>query len=82
MEVIDNDLFRSQTYFKISFDDYSNFAGSIKDLIKVGYKFVIECEDEDLEEDNFVLSSIFDYIVVNKNSKYLSEGNKNIIFIK
>jgi len=82
MEVIDNDLFRSQTYFKISFDDYSNFAGSIKDLIKAGYKFVIECEDEDLEEDNFVLSSIFDYIVVNKNSKYLSEGNKNIIFIK
>ena len=82
LEVIDNDIFRDHIYFKMSFEDYSKYSGNVKDMIKLGYKFVLICTDEDLKDDNFVLSSMFDYIVVDKNSIYLSDSNKNIIYIK
>ena len=82
LEIIDNDMFRNETYFKINFKDYSKYAGSVKDLIKIGYKFVLECDDEDLKDDSFVLSSMFDYIIVDKESSYINEDNKNIIYIK
>ena len=82
LEIIDNDMFRNEVYFKISFKDYSKYGGSVKDLIKIGYKFVLECNDEDLKGDSFVLSSMFDYIIVDKDSKYINENNKNIIYIK
>ena len=82
LEIIDNDMFRNEIYFKINFKDYSKYAGSVKDLIKIGYKFVLECEDDDLKDDSFVLSSMFDYIIVDKESKYIDEDNKNIIYIK
>ena len=80
--IIDNDLFRNTTYFKVSFKDYSRYSGSIKDMIKIGYKFVLECDDEDLQDDSFVLSSMFDYIIVDETSGYIKEENKNIIYIK
>ena len=51
-------------------------------MIKLGYKFILKCEDEDLKDDSFIISSMFDYILVNKDSTYLSDGNKNIICIK
>ena len=82
LDIIDNDIFRDKVYFKMTYEDYGKYVNNVKDMIKIGYKFVLECNDEDLKDDSFVLSSMFDYLIVNKNSDYISDKNKNIIFIK
>ena len=66
----------------VKFNFTNTYDNTVKDMIKLGYKFVLECNDEDLKDDSFVLSSMFDYLIVNKNSDYISDKNKNIIYIK
>ena len=82
LDIVDNDIFKDKVYFKIDYKDYGKYTSNVKDMIKLGYKFILKCEDEDLKDDSFIISSMFDYILVNKDSTYLSDGNKNIICIK
>ena len=76
LEITSNDCFKNQTIFKISYADYVKYTNSIKDLIREGYKFSISIED-DTPEDDFILFNIFEYIVVNNNSKYCATAEEN-----
>ena len=51
--------------------------GNVKDMIRDGYKFAIYINDNDVKEDDFILLDIFEYIVVNSNSKYCNDETKN-----
>ena len=79
---VSNDCFKNQTVFKIKYEDYINYGTKIKDLIREGYKFAIDIGQENIDDD-YILSSIFEYIIVNKLSKYCNEtaNNDKIIMI-
>lgn len=82
LAITSNDCFKNQTIFKISYEEYTKYADNIKDMIREGYKFAINV-DEDIEDDDFVLFNIFEYIIVNKHSKYCNniEENDKILII-
>ena len=83
LTIAEDDCFKNQTIFKITFDDYVKYGGKIKDMIREGYKFAIFVHDEEINDDDFILFSIFEYIIVNQNSKYCNnmEENDKIITI-
>ncbi len=74
--VASNDIFKSQTMFKVNYSDYVNYGSKIKDLIREGYKIAIDIGEENLDDD-FILFSIFEYVIVNNNSKYCNEIGEN-----
>lgn len=70
LNISSNDCFKSQAVLKVTYNDFTKYGNSIKDLIKAGYKLAIIVNDEEIIEDDFVLLSIFEYIIVKKDSKY------------
>ncbi len=81
LEIVDNDIFRNQTIFKISYDDYGKYINNVKDMMREGYKFALIANDEELKDNNLVLTTIFEYIIVDKDSAHLNESDK-MIYIK
>lgn len=82
LDPFSNDCFKNQSIFKIKYEDYCNHGNDIKDLIKEGYLFAIELEDDDELEDLFIFN-IFKYIIVDKDSKYCTNKaiNDKIIIV-
>ena len=74
--VASNDLFKSQTIFKINYNDYVNYGSRIKDLIRDGYKFAIDIGEENIDDD-YILMSIFEYVIISNKSKYCNEIGEN-----
>ncbi len=72
-----NDCFKNQTVMKIEYDDYVKYNNNIKDMIRDGYKFAIHVNDSNTKEEDFILFEIFEYIIINKDSKYCEEIAKN-----
>lgn len=83
LTIASDDCFKNQTTFKISYETYAKYANEIKNMIRDGYRFAIYIEDEEVEENDFILFNIFDLIIVNKNSKYCKqmEDNDKIIIV-
>ncbi len=77
INIASDDCFKNQTVMKITYDDYAKHSGSVKDMIRDGFKFAISINDDDVKEDEFLLLDIFEYIIVNKNSKYCNTSEKN-----
>ena len=84
LNVASDDCFKNQTVMKITYNDYVKHNGNVKDMIRDGFKFAILISDDDVKEEDFLLLDIFEYIIVNKNSKYCntSEKNDKIIIIE
>ncbi|MBR1385921.1 MAG: hypothetical protein IJ568_03725 [Bacilli bacterium] len=84
LNVASDDCFKNQTVMKITYNDYVKHNGNVKDMIRDGFKFAILIRDDDVKEEDFLLLDIFEYIIVNKNSKYCntSEKNDKIIIIE
>lgn len=77
----DNDCFKSQSIFKVTYADYCKHGNDIKDLIKEGYLLAIELDDEEIED--LIVFNIFKYIIVDKDSKYCNDKaiNDKIIIV-
>jgi hypothetical protein len=73
-----DDCFKNQSIFKIKYEDYCKYGNDIKDMIKDGYLFAIELDEEEDIED-LIIFNIFKYIIVDKDSKYC---NNKAIFDK
>jgi hypothetical protein len=50
-------------------------------MMREGYKFALIANDEELKDNNLVLTTIFEYIIVDKDSAHLNESDK-MIYIK
>lgn len=75
-----SDMFKFKAVFKINYDDYSKHESSIKEMIKEGYLFALEIDDE-VELSNNLLFSLFKYIIIEKESRYKDMNNDKIIIM-
>lgn len=82
LSIAEDDCFKNQTIMKINYENYAKYTDIVKNMIRDGYKFAIFIDD-DINKDDFILFNIFDYIVVNKDSKYCKdmEDNDKIIIV-
>ena len=82
LDTFSNDCFKTQSVFKIKYEDYCKYGNDIKDMIKDGYLLAIELNDEE-EIDDLIIFNIFKYIIVSKDSKYCTnkEINDKIIIV-
>ena len=64
-----DDCFKSQSVFKIKYEDYCKYGNDVKSMIKDGYLLAIELDDEE-EIDDLIIFELFSYIIVDKDSKY------------
>lgn len=80
LEIASDDCFKGQTIFKITYEDYTKYGNDIKNMIRDGYMFAIKISD-DIEKNDFILFEMFNYIIVDNNSKYLKSKNDKIIVI-
>lgn len=79
--ILDNDILKEKIFIKITYDDFNKEKDAIYGYMRNGYKFVIILDD-DFEEENLKLLSIFRYIMVSKNnSSKVINKYRNIIFI-
>ncbi len=76
LTIVQSECFKAQAVFKISIEDYAKYGNNIKDMIRDGYKFAIDIGRENIDDD-FVLFSIFEYIIVGKRSKYCKQAKEN-----
>lgn len=83
LTIAEDDCFKNQSIIKIDYGMYAKYANDIKNMIRDGFKFAIFIDDDEVEKDDFILFNIFDYIVVNKDSKYCKdmEDNDKIIIV-
>ena len=72
-----DDCFKNQTVMKIEYSDYVKYNNNIKDMIRDGYKFAIHIDDADTKSEDFILFEIFEYIILNQDSKYCEDMEKN-----
>ena len=75
-KIAESDCFKNQAVFKVTLEEYVKHGNNIKDMIRNGYRFAIYIGREKIDDD-FILFSIFEYIIVSKNSKYCKEAKDN-----
>ncbi len=76
IKIIDNDAFKSQSIFIVTYNDFAKYGTNIKDMIKEGYKFALNVGEEDISGDP-LLFELFEYILVPQDSDYCNKKNVN-----
>ncbi len=76
IKIIDNDAFKSQSIFIVSYNDFAKYGTNIKDMIKEGCKFALNVGEEDISGDP-LLFELFEYILVPQDSDYCNKKNVN-----
>ncbi len=82
LNIIDNDIMKEKTSFKVSHEVYLEYKKQVLELIKNGYNFAIIIDDtyENLEE-NEIKMNLFKYIIIPEEKYYYPElqDNENVI---
>ena len=76
IKIIDNDAFKSQSIFIVTYNDFAKYGTNIKEMIKEGYKFALNVGEEDISGDP-LLFELFEYILVPQDSDYCNKKNVN-----
>ena len=78
LRLIDNDITKENFSMKIDYSYYKNNKDTILDMINNGYNFCIFLDnsyDSDGENNNLI-NTVFKYIMIEVNSKYISLFDK------
>lgn len=79
--ILNNDLLKEKVFIKITYKDFKKEKDEIYGYMRDGYKFVVVL-DNDFNEENIDLLSVFKYIMVDKNNTLKGINKyKNLIFI-
>lgn len=80
LNTIDSDVVKDNIIIKFTYSDYLIHKDEIEDLIKQGYKFCIELDEQfDYQEKSKIWLDIFTYIIVKDDLTYDFDSEKIII---
>ena len=80
LNTIDSDVVKDNIIIRFTYSNYLEYKETIDNLIKLGYKFCIELDEQfDYQEKSKIWLELFTYIIVTDDLIYDIDNDKIII---